>query len=145
MNKETDLSPVVPGLFSLPPYDKKPPSLLGAFCPDCNRYYFPRPKYCPRCLAPASQIPLKSNGTIYSYTVVRIKPPFGLPSPYSVIYVDLTEVDLRVFGLFDPEAIDRLRIGLDVELAAGPLGINSQGQSCLRPYFKLRKQMKDRE
>lgn len=140
MHRETDqLKPVLPDLFSLGRGDENTPALLGGFCPDCNRHFFPRPKYCPNCLNEVDQVPLKSDGAIYSYTFVRIKPPLGLPSPYSVVYVDLSEINLRVFGLFDPEAADDLRIGLEVELAVGPLGVDSSGQSCLRPYFTPRK------
>ena len=132
------MAPMVDGIFSLPPYDKAPPTLLGSSCPDCKLYYFPRTKYCPNCFAINSQTPLNSTGIIYTYTVVRIKPPFELPSPYSVVYVDLKKVNLRVFGLFDPDAIDNLHIGLDVELTVGPIGVDCKGKKCLRPYFKIR-------
>ncbi len=136
---KTDIPPVMPGIFTLPPYDKAPPTLLGGYCPACERRYFPRPKYCPGCLGPIKETAVGSTGTIYSYTVVRIKPPLGFPSPYSVVYVDLAESGLRVFGLFDPEAIDQLRIGLEVDLAVGPLGHNGQDEPRLRPYFTPRK------
>ena len=133
------LKPVVEGLFSLPPDNENPPTLLGGFCQSCDRHFFPRPKYCPQCLGPVEQVPLVSIGEIYSYTFVRIKPPLGLPSPYSLVYVDLSEVNLRVFGLFDPNATEDLQIGLEVELDVGPLGVDGSGQSCLRPYFTPRK------
>jgi uncharacterized OB-fold protein len=136
---KTDIPPVVPGIFTLPPYDKAPPTFLGGYCSACEKRYFPRPKYCPGCLGPIKETAVGSTGTIYSYTVVRIKPPLGFPSPYSVVYVDLAESGLRVFGLFDPEAIDQLRIGLEVDLSVGPLGHNGQGEPRLRPYFTPRK------
>ena len=134
-----DIPPIAPGIFTLPPYDKAPPTLLGGYCPDCDRRYFPCPKYCPGCLGPIKETAVGSTGTIYSYTIIRIKPPFGFPSPYSVVYVDLAESGLRVFCLFDPEAIDQLRIGIEVELAVRPLGHNDQGEPRLRPYFTPRK------
>jgi hypothetical protein len=59
-----------------------------------------------------------------------------------VVYVDLNKSKLRVFGLFDPLAIDRLQIGLKVELCVKPLGQNSQGELCLRPYFSPRNKMR---
>jgi uncharacterized OB-fold protein len=133
------LEPVVPGLFSLPPDNENRPTLLGGFCQGCDRHFFPGPKYCPQCLGQVQRVPLMSNGAIYSYTFVRIKPPLGLPSPYSVVYVDLSEVNLRVFGLFDPNATQDPHIGLEVELDVGPLGVDSNGKSCLRPYFTPRK------
>jgi uncharacterized OB-fold protein len=131
--------PVVPEIVSLPPYDEAPPILWGGYCRDCKQHYFPLPKYCPRCLEHTDKAAVGSTGTIYSYTVVRIKPPLGLPSPYSVVYVDLAASGLRVFGLFDPEGIDQLRIGLDVALSVGPLGHDGHGQRCWRPYFTPRK------
>ena len=137
MNSKTmvDIPPVAPGIFTLPPYDQAPPKLLGGLCPVCNRYYFPRPKYCRVCLDAVEETTLGSEGTIYSYTVIRRKPPLGLPDPYSVGYIDLVETGLRIFCLLDPKAIDELRIGLPVKLAVGPLGHDGRGAPRLRPYF----------
>ena len=132
---KTDMAPVTTGLFTLPPYDQAPPGLLGGFCPACNRQYFPRPRYCRVCLGPLEEADLGSEGTVYSFTVVRTKPPLGLPQPYSVGYVDLAAGGLRIFSLLDPAAIDDLRIGLPVRVVVGPLGRDSQGDPCLRPYF----------
>ena len=133
-----DILPVVPGIFTLPPYDKAPPRLLGGFCPVCNRHYFPRPRYCPGCLGAVEETSLGSEGTVYSFTVVRTKPPLGLPQPYSVGYIDLVENGLRIFCLLDTSAIDQLRIGLPVKLAVEPLGHDGHGKPRLRPYFTPR-------
>jgi uncharacterized OB-fold protein len=67
--------------------------------------------------------------------VVRIKAPLGLPEPYALGLVDLDESGLRVFGLLDPAAVDRYRIGLPVRLTVAPMGTNVQGTPCLRPFF----------
>ncbi len=143
MNQKTNTIPlVVQGIFSPPPYDKAPPTLLGGHCPECDRSYFPRSKYCRHCLGEVRETDIGRTGSLYSYTVVRTKPPWGLPSPYSVVYVDLNESKLRVFGLFDPLAVDQLTIGLEVELCVKPLGQNSQGELCLRPYFSPRNKMR---
>ena len=131
--------PVVPGIFTLPPYGDAPPALLGGFCRECNQYYFPRPKYCRCCLKPVEESPVGSQGTLYSFTVIRKKAPFGLPLPYGAGFVDLEKTGLRIFCLLDPGAVDQLRIGLPVQLAVAPLGINSSGEPCLRPYFTPRR------
>ena len=128
--------PIAPGLFSEQPYKSAAPTLLGDYCSDCNRSYFPRRKFCPYCLLPTQEISIGSKGTIYSYTVVRTKPPFGLPEPYSVVYVDLEKTSLRVFGLFDSKAIDELRIGLEVMIDVKILGHDGHGDQRLRPFFK---------
>ena len=137
MNQETepDIPPVAPGVFTLPPYDNDPPRLLGGFCEECNRKYFPRPKYCRACLGPVKECDLGSEGTIYSFTVVRLKAPLGLPQPYSAGYIDLAGSGLRIYCLLDPSAIDQLRIGMPVRLAVEPLGDDGKGSPCLRPFF----------
>ncbi len=127
--------PVAPGVFSLTSEGEGGPMLLGGYCPECDRRYFPKRKRCPVCLEPIAEAPVGSRGTIYAYTVIRTKPPLGLPAPYAVGYVDLAESGLRVFGLFDPEEIPHLKIGLAVRLAVKPLGHDGRGQPRLRPYF----------
>ena len=101
----------------------------------CNRHYFPRPKYCRGCLGPVEEADLGSQGTLYSFTVVRRKPPLGLPEPYGLGYIDLAEHDLRIFCLLDPAAVNQLRVGLPMRLAVGSLGHDGQGSPRLRPYF----------
>lgn len=112
-------------------------ALLGGKCPLCPGIFFPRPKYCPRCLEPAEACELSGEGFIYSFTAVRARAPLGLPQPYAVGYIDLKESGLRIFGLFDPGDVDRLAIGRRVILKVGLLGVDNRGEPCLRPYFSL--------
>jgi uncharacterized OB-fold protein len=132
------LPPITEGIFSPASHDNPSPRLIGGYCPNCDRCFFPRPQYCPVCLGDPEEIALESTGIIYSFTVVRTKPPFGLPRPYSIGYVDLDATGLRVFCLLDPNSIDQFRVGLPVELAVGAIGHDARGASCLRPYFKPR-------
>jgi len=136
---ETQIPPVVSGVFTLPPYDKTAPTMLGGLCKVCGRYYFPKPVYCRTCLEQVELTSVGSEGSIYSYTVIRTKPPLGLPQPYAVGYIDLEETRLRIFCLLDPTAIDQLQVGLPVSLRVGPLGHDGTGASCLRPYFSPRR------
>ena len=129
------IKPIAEGIFSMPSPAQPSPRLIGGFCATCDRKYFPRSGYCPTCLGEVEEISLDSKGTLYCFTVVRTKPPFGLPQPYGIGYVDLTESGLRIFCLLDPASIDQLRIGLRVKLAVGPLGHDGHGAPRLRPYF----------
>lgn len=113
------------------------PLLLGGYCPHCRREFFPRPRYCPQCLRPPQERPLGGDGVIYSYTVVRTRPPFGLPQPYAVGFIDLSPSGLRIFGHLHHGDIERLAIGKPVRLQVGPLGRDGQGEACRRPYFRL--------
>lgn len=133
--KEKDIAPVATGIFTLPPYEQNPPQLIGGMCTSCSRYYFPRPHYCMGCLEPTEEVLLGSEGTIYSYTVIRTKAPLGLPTPYAVGYVDLKGSALRIFMLLDPHCIEGLKVGQSVQLAVEQLGHDGQGSPCLRPYF----------
>lgn len=132
------LTPVMDGVFTPGPE----PKLLGALCPACQRKFFPRPRpmLCPRCWGDLSAVELSTTGKLYAYSVVRTKPPFGLPTPYAVGYVDLEADGLRVFGLLDsdPLVIPRLAVGKEVSLQVGQVGTNSRGEPCLRYYFTPR-------
>lgn len=111
------------------------PHLLGSHCEACQRWTFPQVEFCPRCLAPAQRRALGSRGVVYSFTVVHMKPPFGLPGPYPMLVVDLRDVPLRVLMLGDGVQLDRLRIGLEVELQVAELGLDLQSRPCRRPFF----------
>lgn len=131
---QATLPPFAPGIFR-EGSDRTPPVLLGSRCTACQRFYFPRTGLCPSCLGETHGAELGSRGRIYSHTVVRTKPPLGLPAPYAVGYVDLEDCGLRIFALLDPQQAGRLRIGMPVRLAVGPLGHDGHGKACLRPYF----------
>ena len=139
-NKTEPIPPMLPDIFTLPPYGENPPMLLGGYCPHCDVSFFPKPRYCPRCLEIPESREMGNTGVIHSFTVVRTKPPLGLPQPYSVGYVDLdgntAGSGLRVFCLFDPDATARLEIGAKVALRVGPMGHDGRGNACLRPFFK---------
>lgn len=119
------------------------PVLVGAHCPSCERDFFPRPSYCPGCLRPPQERRLSGDGVIYSYTVVRTRPPFGLPQPYAVGFIDLSENGLRIFGLLNHDDIDRLAIGKRVRLQTRPLGQDGKGQAAMRPCFSLTREGED--
>lgn len=111
------------------------PVLLGGHCRDCDRCYFPRPARCPVCLGDTAEAEIGARGRIYSWTVVRTKPPLGLPAPYAVGYVDLDDSGLRVFALLDPVHIGALRIGAPVRLSVQALGHDGHGTPRLRPCY----------
>lgn len=128
------LPPFAEGVFRVAGVDAAP-VLLGTRCERCRRSFFPAATLCPECLGPTLEQELGARGTIYSYTIVRTKPPLGLPAPYAVGYVDLAGSGLRVFALLDPSRPERLRIGAPVRLGLAPLGHDARGNACLRPVF----------
>ena len=132
MSDGAGLPPFADGVFTGAGAETR---LLGSRCPTGGRTLFPRAPLCPDDGLATEPIELPARATLYSFTVVRMKPPFGLPAPYAVGYVDLVGVDLRLFMLLDPAAIDALRIGMPLTLSSGPLGVDLHGAPCTRPYF----------
>ncbi len=126
--------PVAPGIFTTPT-EGEDPELLGGRCPKCDQDYFPRPPRCPHCLGDVQEKNLGSTGKLYTYTVVRVRPPWGLPRPYGIGYVDLDGSGLRVLGLLSPDALEKMEIDLPLRLAVGEMGNDLRGKPCLRPYF----------
>lgn len=123
------------GMFTLPPYGKNGPHLIGGFCGPCNRKFFPRPFICPYCLQAIQEVLLSNQGTLHSFAVVRVKAPFGLPLPYCLGYVDLKEDGLRVISLIDAPKVEDLRIGMELTLRVTEFGDDGKGSPCLRYMF----------
>lgn len=109
--------------------------LVGSVCPECGRHAFPAVSHCADDGTPTDPADLGGDATLYSYTVVRTKPPFGLPTPYAVGYADLDVGGLRIFMLLDPERTEDFRIGMRLRLAEGAIGVNLDGDPCRRPFF----------
>lgn len=128
------LPPVVPDLFQALPDQ---PGLVGGYCCQCERHFFPLIHQCPSCYGPLERRLVGERGHIYSWTVVRTRAPFALPEPYAVGYIDLADVPLRVFCLLDPEATADLTVGAAVSLKAMSLGVNASGTPCVRPVYCL--------
>ena len=137
MDTKKEIPPVNPGTYTLPEDGETAPKLLGGFCQVCHAFYYPIPKYCPNCVGEIGEKAVGDRGRVHSLTVIRAKPPLGLPQPYSVGYVDLDETGLRVFGLFDPEQINEMKIGDHVCLSVRELGHDGRGAPRLRPVFTL--------
>jgi len=128
----SDLKPMLDGIFEVGP----PPRLLGAECPVCERKFFPKPIVCPHCLEDVKEIKLNTEGTVYSYSILRIPNMlYKYPQPYASGYIDLDGDNIRVYGLFDPEKTEEIAIGQRVTLKVGQIGIGLDGKECLRYYF----------
>jgi uncharacterized OB-fold protein len=107
-------------------------------CSECGRLRYPVGNACPFCTALGwAWAEVSGKGTIYSYEVVMhpIHPSFREQVPYPIVLVELdeqrgipTEHDgLRVLSMLvnredTPEDMDRVAIGLRVEVGFTPLG-----------------------
>jgi uncharacterized OB-fold protein len=101
--------------------------LVGARCDSCTTHAFPLQANCPRCGRSMSAIHLPAIGTVWSWTVQRVrpKPPFEGPDefePFAVGYVDVGPV--RVEARLEGKPVGEWRIGDTVRLVAGAADAN---------------------
>lgn len=94
------------------------PVLLGSRCPACGRSFFPRRRRCAVCFAATDDVDLSGEGTLYTYTYVRV-PFFGKrqvesEAGYGVGQVDLPE-GVRIQTVLQGELGD-WRIGMPMQI-----------------------------
>ena len=132
MTERANTPLVQAGLFSV-----DPPALLGARCEECGALRFPHRNVCAACQATKLTIvPLSMSGTVYTFTIVRNKPPGYLGNvPYAFGFVDLPE-GLRVIATIVAEEVDAIAIGDTVDFELLTLG--SQPDAVLSYCFRRR-------
>lgn len=121
-SSSTSVSSVDERLLRLTAADGSRGVLLGMRCRRCAVTVFGPATFCQSCTAPdLDSVALSTQGTLYSYTIVRV-PPAGWPGP--VPYV-LGEVALPEGPHILAELIDcpheALRVGMPVALALRPV------------------------
>lgn len=96
--------------------------LVGARCARCDTYTFPVQASCPRCGGRMDAVALPRTGSVWSWTVQRIRPkaPYRGPEEFdafAVGYVDLGP--LRVEARLEGKPVDAWCIGDAVHLVPG--------------------------
>jgi uncharacterized OB-fold protein len=99
--------------------------LTGVRCRKCGELAIPPKELCPACHERAWEpVPLAGEGTIASYTVIRVAPrAYAADAPYAVAAVRLTE-GVSLLGRVVDIPLERLAIGLPVRFR--PLVKNDQ-------------------
>jgi uncharacterized protein len=103
-------------------------ALTAIRCGKCGELAIPPKEFCAACGQRAwTPVPLSGEGTIASYTVIRVAPTrLAGDVPYAVAVVKLRE-GVSLLGRVVDVPLDRLEIGLPVKFR--PLVI--QGQTAL--------------
>ena len=110
---------VSPSHLKLLNYDGSEGVLLGAHCSQCGEYFFGQVLFCQNCSSKdLDSVELSKQGTLYSYTIVRVPPPgWQGVVPYAIGQVELPEgphVLSEVVGCpFDDIKIG-MKLGLDL-------------------------------
>ena len=97
-------------------------TLVGMRCTVCGIVVFGPATFCQSCSSPQlEQIDLATEGSLYSYTIVRVPPPgWPGPVPYVLGEVELPEGPHVLAEVIDCEH-DDLRVGMPVALALRPV------------------------
>ena len=96
---------------------------------------------CPNCAGESvEQLPLSKSGKVWSYTIIRHQPPGqyrGPTNPFVPFAEGLVELPegIRIVSPLDCN-IEKVHIGMEVELVVYELYKNEQGQSVLAFKFK---------
>jgi uncharacterized OB-fold protein len=99
--------------------------LTGVRCRKCGELAIPPKELCPACHERAWEpVPLGGEGTIASYTVIRVAPrAYAAEAPYAIAVVKLKE-GVSLLGRLVDIPLEKLAIGLPVRFR--PLVRDSQ-------------------
>ncbi|MBW1682725.1 MAG: OB-fold domain-containing protein [Deltaproteobacteria bacterium] len=140
MNDTKRWIPVREGLWSDPSADGGEAQLIGSHCLTCGELFFPRQDsgLCSYCQSKdLEDIRLSSKGKIYSYTVVMQRPPvyYKAEVPYAIGFVELPE-GIRVETLFTGCDLEKLHVGMDVEMVIEKLHEDDEGNEIVAYKFR---------
>lgn len=128
--------PVKDGLYTTPLAPNA--QLIASECPSCGEVVFPKHEMCPNCQEQRlKEIKLSRKGKIYSFSTVMIKPAthYKGPVPYAFGWVELPE-GVRVETLYTGCDLEKLRIGMDVEMVIEKLHDDDEGNEVVCHKFK---------
>lgn len=109
--------------------------LAGSRCRTCDEVSLGRAALCPNCGGDALEAgPLAEEGVLWTYTVVRNRPPgtYRGPEPFAPFCVGLVELadGIRVVARVEAE-IDRVEIGMPLRLRVFVHHRNDAGQEVI--------------
>ena len=114
--------PIRAGLLTTPLSDLDAVRLIGSRCDTCSETTLGKNSICPNCGGEAvSELPLSGRGQLWTYTVVRHRPPgnYQGPEPFEPFALGLVELPdgLRVLTPIEGD-FAHLRIGMELEFRA---------------------------
>ncbi|MCL6094839.1 MAG: OB-fold domain-containing protein [Actinobacteria bacterium] len=108
--------------------------LRASKCPTCGGVFQPPRSICPADgSSPLDDILLASEGTVYTFTVVRQSTP-EFKTPYILVYVDFPE-QVRVLMPYDGEEPPPIGSQVDIVMGSGPRVENGEPVSI--PHARL--------
>jgi uncharacterized OB-fold protein len=117
--------PIKEGLFKTPLSPLEQVTLIGSACKDCREISLGKRQTCSNCGGKdLEEIPLSRKGKLWTYTIIRHKPPgdYKGPDPFVPFGLGLVELPegIRVLSPI-PCDLKRISIGMELELEVYPL------------------------
>ncbi len=117
--------PIKEGLFTAPLSPVELVRLLGSQCRDCSEISLGKRQTCSNCGGGnLTEVPLSRKGRLWTYTVIRHKPPgdYRGPDPFVPFGLGLVELPEGI-RLLSPIQCDleRMKVGMELEMEVYPL------------------------
>ncbi|MDD3937639.1 OB-fold domain-containing protein [Rhodoferax sp.] len=128
--------PVREKLLSAPLTPLSDVRLLGSKCSSCGEVSLGEVSSCQNCAGESlTTIPLSARGTLWTFTVIRNKPPgdFKGQVPMGEGLVELPD-GIRVKSPLGGD-VERYQIGMELKFVAYPLYVNDNGQEVIAFRF----------
>lgn len=134
------LVPVREDLFTLPLQPLTQVRLAGTRCKTCGEVSLGKVSCCPNCIGQELEDKaLSKQGKVWTYTVIRHRPPgeYKGPDPFVPFGLGLVELPegIRVLSPLDCD-IDSIEIGMPVELDVFKLYADEKGNDVIAFRFR---------
>ena len=129
------------GLLTEPYTDLSQVRLSGKKCQECGEALFGSLSICQNCGSEDMRdIVLSPRGKLWTYTVMRHRPPgdFKGPDPFEPFGIGLVELPegVKVLSPLTGCDIEDIKIGTDYELVIGALFVNEEGEEVISYKFQ---------
>jgi uncharacterized OB-fold protein len=112
------------------------PHLVAHECTSCGARFFDRRNACASCENDEwKDVSIGTSGIVKAFTIVSLAAP-GVPVPFVAAIVDCDGTSVRG-NLIDVEPDDQhVQLGMKVELATTPVGVDSEGTEAVGFGFR---------
>ena len=127
--------------FSKPFYPLEKVALMGSRCRNCGEVYFGKAIACQNCRSEdLEDTALGHEGTLYTYTIIRNKPPGDYKGsdpfePFAVGLVELPE-GIRILAPLAGCSFDGIKIGMKLQLSIDEFYEDEEGKTVLSYSFR---------
>jgi len=132
--------PIKEGLFTTPLSPFEQVRLIGNKCQNCSEISLGKRQTCSNCGgANLEEIPLSRKGKVWTYTVIRHKPPgdYKGPDPFVPFGLALVELPegIRVLSPLRCN-LERIKVGMELELEVYPLYTDENKNEVMAFQFR---------